>query len=156
MGRSWWFAFFERWPATLPPAPNGRLVPLRRPLDGPLHTVAQRMQQTADMRGIIGHPTGAPDHFTDPLPRPYLAPKAIRLGSTIEQGGQLSTLFARELRRAARGGMRPQPFLYPGPAGPRQPRAGRSPRGSQGGGGLRFFPALLFQLPSSSPPCFAP
>src|SRR5260370_31130598 len=123
MGRSWWFAFFERRPATLPPAPNGRLVPLRRPLDGPLHTVAQRMQQTADMRGIIGHPTGAPDDLTHPLARPDLAPKAIRLGSTVEQGGQLSTLFGGELRRAARGGVGPPPFLCPAPAGPRPPPA---------------------------------
>src|SRR5260370_16957952 len=101
MGRSWWFAFFERWPATLPPAPNGRLVPLRRPLDGPLHTVAQRLQQTADMRGIIGHPTGAPDHFTDPLARPDLPPKAIRLASTIAQRAHLTTLLRRTPRRPA-------------------------------------------------------
>jgi hypothetical protein len=114
------------------------------------------MQQTADMRGIIGHPKGAPDHFTDPLARPDLAPKAIRLGSTVEQGGQLSTLFGGELRRAARGGMRPQPFLDPVRASPRQPLADRSRRDSQGGGDLRLFPACLFQLPGASPPSFAP
>src|SRR5260370_173600 len=127
-----------------------RLVPLRRPLDGPLHAVAQRLQQTADMRGIIGHPTGAPDHFTDPLARPDLAPKAIRLGSTIEQGGQLSTLFGGELRRAARGGMRPQPFLDPLPASPRHPLAHPPRRDSQGAGDPPSFPPPLFPPPSPS------
>ena len=32
---------FPRWPALLPPHANGRLVALRCPLDGSLHTVAQ-------------------------------------------------------------------------------------------------------------------
>ena len=114
------------------------------------------MQQTADMRGSIGHLKGAPDHFTDPLARPDLAPKAIRLGSTVEQGGQLRTLFGGELRRAARGGMCAQPFLDPIRASPCQPLADRSRRDSQGGRDVLLFPARLFQLPSASPPPFAP
>src|SRR5262249_23053264 len=118
-------AFFERWPALLPPAAYGRFVPLRRPLDRPLHTIAQAVQQAREMRRIIGDAKGAADHFTDPLARPDPAPKAIGLGSTVQQSRQLGTLLGSQLRRVPRGWMRPQSFLHPFHTSALQPLAHR-------------------------------
>jgi len=114
------------------------------------------VQQTSDMGRIIGDAKGAADHLTDPLARPDLAPKAIGLGSTIQQGGQLGTLFGGQLRWAPRGWMRPQSLLHPFHTSARQPLAHGSSRDPQGGSDLRVFPARLSQLPGASPPSFAP
>ncbi len=78
------------------------------------------------MRGIIGHPKGAPDHLARPFARPDLAPKARGLGSTVQERRQLGALLGGELRRAARGRMRPQSFLNTLGPGARQPLAHRS------------------------------
>ncbi len=108
------------------------------------------------MRGIIGDPKGAPDDLADPLARPDLAPKAIRLRSTVQQGGQLDQLLGRELGDGARRWMRSQTFLDAFAASACQPLAHRPRRDPEGGSDRGLFPARFFQLPSASPPSFAP
>jgi hypothetical protein len=108
------------------------------------------------MGRIRGDAKGAADHLTDPLARPDLAPKAIGLGSTIQQSRQLGPLLEAQLRRAPRGWMRPQSFLHPFHTSALQPLAHGSSRDPQGSSDLRVFPARLSQFPGASPPSFAP
>lgn len=148
-------AFFQRGPAFLPPGGDGGLVALGRPLDRALHAMTDRVQQPADVGWVVRDAKRAPDHVGHPPAGPDLATKAVGFRSLCEELRQLGDLLGGEPRLATWSGMAPQALdaLLPGPFEPLADGARRHP---ERGGDVLLLPALFFQLPSASPPPFAP
>src|SRR5258706_10584200 len=96
-------SFFAGRPALLPPDAKRVFVALSGALAGALHAVAQAMEETADRRGIVGHPKGASVPLADPLARPGLPAQPVRFRPTIQERRHLGALFQRELGRRAGG-----------------------------------------------------
>jgi hypothetical protein len=147
--------FFERGPVLVPPGANRRFVALGRALDGPLDTVADRVQQPTNVGWVVRDTEGASDHLGHPPAGPDLATESVCFRSWHEQRRQLSKLLAGEPRLATWSGMAPQ-RLDTLVARSLKPLADRARRHSQRGGDVLLCPAVLFELPGASPPSFAP
>src|SRR5690242_9853397 len=92
--------FFQGWPALLPPGGNRRLVALRRACPGPLHAVAQTMEESVDVGRMVGDAERASNDLSDPLARPDLPAKAVRLWPTSNERRNLGALLlAQSWRR---------------------------------------------------------
>jgi hypothetical protein len=147
----------ERWPARLPPAPNGRLVAASvarstgRCTRGP-----KRCNRRAIWEGSSVTPQGR--RITSPTRRHVqtgprkpeaAAPRSRRVGSSARSSGV--SFGGRPEAGCARS-----PPLQPFHTSARQPLAHRSSPAPQGGSDLRVLPARWSQLPGASPPSFAP
>jgi hypothetical protein len=84
---------------------DGALVALRRAGNRLLDAVAHGMQEPADVRRMVADAEGALDDHGDALARPNLPAEPVRLGSPLQERGNLTQLFGRESRLPTGSGM---------------------------------------------------
>jgi hypothetical protein len=144
-------------PALLPPGLERRLVALRRPRDGWLDPVPERveLEPAVDVGRVLRHAKRAPDHLGAARAGPTLPAEALGLGSAREACWQWRHLVGGELGRATRRGMASQGLHAPLPSA-LEPLADGTRRHAERGRARRLFPAGWFALPGASPPPFAP
>src|SRR5260221_647909 len=104
---------------------------------------------------MVGDANGAPNDLGHPPAGPHLAAEPVRLRPPLHQGRQLGELLGCEPGLAPGGGMAPQ-RLHPLLPAPLEPLADGARGHPECGSDVLLFPALLFQLPSASPPSLAP
>jgi len=107
------------------------------------------------MGRVVGDAERAADDLGDPLAGPDLATKPVGLGPALQQGGELGYLRGAERGRGTWGRVPPQPLLAL-LAPTFEPLADGAWCHPERGGDILLLPALLLQLPSASPPPFAP
>jgi hypothetical protein len=83
------------------------LVTLRRSRTRPLHAVAQTMEEAVDMGGMVGDAERAANDLSDPLARPDLPAKAVRLRPTSHERRNLGALLLAQSRCRASSRMAP-------------------------------------------------
>jgi hypothetical protein len=137
---------FEGGPCVFPPAGNGRLVALPRPPCGLLPAPPQRLQQTADMAGMIPDTPRQVDDCGNPSAGPKLSSKPVGFGTALQELGQAGEVLASEPTGCAGWGSVAE-GIWPTLAGAFHPLADRPFADAQGLGDLALRPAVLLELP---------
>jgi hypothetical protein len=82
----------------------GLLIPLLGPALRFLQALPQSLEQTAHMSRVVADPELSSDHYGHPLARPYLSPKAVSLGSPLQQFGHFGALLLAQAGPRSGGG----------------------------------------------------
>jgi hypothetical protein len=120
-----------------------------------LDALADGMQQSADVSGVVGHTKRPSHHIGHALARPDLPAEAVCLSPWLQELGNLRELHGGEPWLSTRSGMASQP-LDALLASPFELLAHGSRRHPQRDGDIVLLPALLFQLPGPLSPPFTP
>ncbi len=118
-------AFFDRRPALGLPAGNRFLIPLGRAPLRFLEAQTERPNQFADVPAMVAHAEGSLDDCRDPLGRPEISREAVRLGSAVQQLGNLHPLLGCRSDRVVLPSLLLQ---LPCPEAPKLPIIGRCDR----------------------------
>src|SRR5262245_9283917 len=113
------------------------------------------MQESTDMRWVIGDAKRASDDFREAFAGPHLPTEAVRLRPAVHESGQLGELLGAQARLPTRGGMATQ-SVHALLAPPLEPLTDGTGRHAQRCGDVLLFPDLYFQLPGALSPPLAP
>src|SRR4051812_3282559 len=104
---------------------------------------------------MIAHPKLFTDHYSHPLARPRFSPKAVSLGSPLQELGYPGALLLAQARRGSRGGVALKRLNSSLPSPPPS-LAYRSLAHAQGVGYPLLGPAFSFEFEGSKAPSLAP
>jgi hypothetical protein len=103
------------------------------------------------MVAVIAHAKGAPNHRSDPVSGPHVAPEAVGFRSLGQQAWNLGALRGRQARCRAAAGLALQRVHPTLPAAP-EPLAHRSLADPERDGNVFAPPAGFMQLPGPPAP----